>query len=187
MTFDFDTTDRIERELADTPKAVREQDWEKVEAAIWPNGPAHGHGSGVYAAHKARVQAEIARLREAGMRIAADLHGAAASEGFHPLITMGTGMDDDWLRCPHITCVENRAALAPGGTDGEHFRQDDELLAEAVRLRAALARADQWIISLAPFVPDHACGKCVPGGPIVDPDFLCVFHEAKARAPKEAS
>lgn len=50
-----------------------EQDWEKVEAAIWPNGPADGHGSGIYAAHKARVQAEIdglhAALMDIGLRI----------------------------------------------------------------------------------------------------------------------
>ena len=42
-----------------------ERDWEVAEQAIWPDGPAHGHGSGVYAGHKARVQSEIARLRAA--------------------------------------------------------------------------------------------------------------------------
>jgi hypothetical protein len=42
-----------------------ERDWEVAEQAIWPDGPAHGHGSGVYAGHKARVQSEIATLRAA--------------------------------------------------------------------------------------------------------------------------
>jgi hypothetical protein len=37
------------------------EEWQSVERAIWPNGPAHGTGSGVYAALKARI---IARLRE---------------------------------------------------------------------------------------------------------------------------
>lgn len=31
------------------------EDWLRVERAIWPNGPAAGTGSGVYAALKARV------------------------------------------------------------------------------------------------------------------------------------
>jgi hypothetical protein len=29
--------------------------WTSVERAIWPEGPAHGHGSGVYAGLKARI------------------------------------------------------------------------------------------------------------------------------------
>lgn len=37
------------------------EEWTSVERAIWPDGPAHGHGSGAYAALKARI---IAVLRQ---------------------------------------------------------------------------------------------------------------------------
>jgi hypothetical protein len=40
--------------------------WTVVERAIWPDGPARGHGSGVYAAHKARVIAALAEAVRAG-------------------------------------------------------------------------------------------------------------------------
>jgi hypothetical protein len=33
--------------------------WTSVERAIWPNGPAHGTGSGAYAALKARIIAAL--------------------------------------------------------------------------------------------------------------------------------
>lgn len=37
--------------------------WLKVERAIWPDGPAHGHGSGEYAGLKAEIIATLRRLR----------------------------------------------------------------------------------------------------------------------------
>jgi hypothetical protein len=36
--------------------------WQSVERAIWPNGPADGHGSGVYAGLKADIISTLARL-----------------------------------------------------------------------------------------------------------------------------
>jgi len=54
-------------------------------------------------------------------------------------------------------------------------------------LEASLADADDWIVSRTPYTEtlnrwvDHACAQCVPGGPIVRPDFTCVYHAAKAR------
>jgi hypothetical protein len=68
----YDVIERIEAILARAAEAattaqrarVSEADWEAVEQAIWPDGPAHGHGSGVYATLKARVQAEAALSQE---------------------------------------------------------------------------------------------------------------------------
>lgn len=36
------------------------EDWQSVERAIWPNGPASGTGSGAYAGLKARIIAALA-------------------------------------------------------------------------------------------------------------------------------
>jgi hypothetical protein len=43
--------------------------WVSVERTIWPDGPAHGHGSGAYAGLKAEI---IARLRKATMTLYTD-------------------------------------------------------------------------------------------------------------------
>jgi len=36
------------------------EEWTSVERAIWPDGPAHGHGSGAYAVLKAKIIAALA-------------------------------------------------------------------------------------------------------------------------------
>jgi hypothetical protein len=69
--------------------------WTTVERAIWPDGPARGHGSGVYAGLKARIIATLDAERAAHTadreRIAAVLREAQAmadeqwgTYGMHP-------------------------------------------------------------------------------------------------------
>lgn len=60
-------------------------------------------------------------------------------------------------------------------------RTEHTVQAERVReLEEELAIAQRWILQRAEGHMDHACGKCVPGGEMVDPDFVCVFHAARA-------
>jgi hypothetical protein len=75
----------------------------------------------------------LAEVREALLRLTRVAHGEYCSEG--------------WESCR--TCAHDRALLASLPADGvivdaEHFAQDDELLAEAVRLRKVeVAAADE--------------------------------------------
>lgn len=97
----------------DTPR-VTEADWEAVERAIWPDGPARGHGSGAYAALKARVQAEAAAERDDGLREALlmfgheyDVDGRNEWHSFNCTYrkTWAMGGDDD------ASCIAVREAL----------------------------------------------------------------------------
>src|ERR1700677_5107801 len=77
--------------------------------------------------------------------------------------------------------------------DGADDCEACELGRECVRLRVALAevgrelaRADGWVLRGVRLV-DHACGRCLPGGPMVTDDFVCVWHAAQARQKKRAT
>lgn len=87
---------------------------------------------------------------------------------------------------PGICCREHAAQAAAVSVDAEEAAEQVRLVeaveAEIDGLRAALERADRWIIARYSHEKDHACAECVPGGPIVVPGFQCVFHEAVARA-----
>jgi hypothetical protein len=62
----------------------------------------------------------------------------------------------------------------------------DVALELVARVRAAEAERElmaRWIVDHRRYVTgarDHACGQCIPGGPIVDPSFVCAQHVAIA-------
>ena len=54
------------------------------------------------------------------------------------------------------------------------------LLAEVRELRAERRDLAAWMMRVGQRWPDHACGECVPNGPLVDPRFQCAWHRACA-------
>lgn len=64
--------------------------------------------------------------------------------------------------------VNARLALTPS-PDEEALRAERELLA-------------RWIVDYARYLrgaADHACARCVPGGPLVSKTFTCARHLAE--------
>ena len=56
----------------------------------------------------------------------------------------------------------------------------NRLIAEVRELRAERRDLAAWMMRVGQRWPDHACGECVPNGPLVDPRFQCAWHRACA-------
>jgi hypothetical protein len=56
-----------------------------------------------------------------------------------------------------------------------------ELVARVRRAEAEREVMARWIVDHQRYVTgarDHACGQCIPDGPLVDPSFVCARHIA---------
>lgn len=91
---------------------------------------------------------------------------------------------------PATLALLERAAL--GRAIGELIDAGDAIRGLQARLNRALLalqdkapveaerdRAYRYILTHCEPVRDHACGRCVPGGPMVRPDWTCLMHTVR--------
>lgn len=83
-----------------------------------------------------------------------------------------------------IARLEAALAMAQADLDVE----TDALLSA----RREQSRTYDWIVRRFSYSDaqqrsvDHACAQCVPGGPLVRGEFVCVYHAAKASVEERA-
>lgn len=95
---------------------------------------------------------------------------------------------DHWIAC--LNCSAQGPVATIGCRDPEEEAFD--LSAEAVELwnkralepgsltdsRVLGLHMAQWILAHPSGMRDHACARCVPGGELVQPGFVCAQHVA---------
>ena len=57
-----------------------------------------------------------------------------------------------------------------------------EVLRQNARLREDLDLLSRWIVDHGCYVTgalDHACARCIPGGPLVSKTFICARHRSE--------
>lgn len=120
---------------------------------------------------RARIQAKLAEAREA----------LAEAEKTHMEYIRRWNAEETRADTAEAEVDRLKGYMTPGQVEADSHIKD--LLERWKESKAEVERLRGWLLSHHPDRPplwDHACAECVPGGPIVKPGFVCVWHEARA-------